>query len=121
MFDIEIYEDSHGRSELKEYLKSLKAKSATDKDSRIKLTKIVAYINILEEMGTRAGMPAMRHLQGEIWELRPISNRILFAALYEDKFLLLHSFQKTTNKTPSREIQKAIRELKDYKERMNRK
>ena len=58
-----------------------------------------------------------RHLQGEIWELRPVSIRILFSLITADKYLLLHAFNKTTRKTPSREIEKASRELADYKGR----
>ena len=59
----------------------------------------------------------MKHLRGEIWELRPLRNRILFAALVDDTFILLHVFLKKTQKTPQEEIEKAEHELKDYKER----
>ncbi|MBP5737985.1 MAG: type II toxin-antitoxin system RelE/ParE family toxin [Abditibacteriota bacterium] len=33
-------------------------------------------------------------------ELRPIKNRILFAAWYENTFILLHCFTKKSQKTP---------------------
>lgn len=44
-------------------------------------------------------------LDGEIWELRPIRDRILFARLMDGRFVLLHQFMKKTQKTPKREIQ----------------
>ncbi|MBO7393636.1 MAG: type II toxin-antitoxin system RelE/ParE family toxin [Abditibacteriota bacterium] len=50
-------------------------------------------------------------------ELRPIKNRILFAAWYENAFILLHCFTKKSQKTPPREIEKALRELADIHER----
>jgi phage-related protein len=86
-----------------------------DKDSRIKLGKIQDYIKILQMFGTRAGEPYIKHLEGEIWELRPLRDRVLFAAWDGDGFVLLHHFLKVTRKTPQREIDKAKRELKDLR------
>ena len=62
-------------------------------------------------------MPYVRHLDGEIWELRPLRNRILLAGVVNGKYVLLHHFIKQTQKTPSREIEKAKRELADFIER----
>lgn len=53
----------------------------------------------------------------EIWKLRPLNNRILYAYYEDNKFILLHHFIKTTRKTPKRELEQAIRNLKDYRER----
>lgn len=53
----------------------------------------------------------------EIWELRPLNNRILYAYYENNTFILLHHFIKTTRKTPKRELEQAIRNLKDYRER----
>lgn len=74
-------------------------------------------MHILKRYGTLAGEPYMKHLDGDIWELRPLRDRILFVAWHEDSFVLLHSFMKKTQKTPAREIDKAKRELADLKER----
>lgn len=117
MFEIEFYEDSGGNSELKSFISQLCEKSKTVKDARIVFTKIIAYLNILEEKGTSAGMPMLRHLQDELWELRPVSYRILFARREQGGFVLLHYFRKTTKRTPKKEIEKALRELSDYKQR----
>jgi phage-related protein len=54
----------------------LRQRSYTDKNARINFNKIVAYIDILEEKGTRVGEPVTKHLDGEIWELRPLNNRM---------------------------------------------
>ncbi|MGE9959188.1 type II toxin-antitoxin system RelE/ParE family toxin [Cloacibacillus porcorum] len=66
-----------------------------------------------------AGMPYMRHLEGEIWELRPIRDRILFAGFVDGTFILLHSFMKQSQKTPPEEIAQAKRELEDFRTRYN--
>ena len=71
----------------------------------------------LSIIGTFLPESYVKHLDGEIWELRPISDRILFAGWVEGSFVLLHSFVKKTQKTPKREIEQAKRELADFKER----
>ena len=53
----------------------------------------------------------------DIWELRPLGNRIFFVAWIENTFVLLHAFQKKKQKTPQRQIDQAKREVKDLKER----
>ena len=115
MYDIHFYRDRNGKEPVLDYLKGLLKKK--DKDSRIKASKINDYIQVLSEHGTRAGEPYMKHLDGEIWELRPLRDRILFVAWHNESFVLLHPFMKKTQKTPPREIEKAKRELEDLKER----
>lgn len=117
MYEIIFYEDKKGNSDIADYIRALKEKAATNKNSRINFNKIVAYIDLLEEQGTRIGEPVTKHLDGEIWELRPLKNRILYAYFKDNKFILLHYFIKKTQKTPSREIQEAKRRLEDFLER----
>lgn len=117
MYDIDFYEDERGNSDVQDFIKELREKSETSKDAKINFNKVVAYIDMLEEMGTRVGEPVTKHLDGEIWELRPLSNRILYAYYDNDTFVLLHHFLKKTQKTPKREIDKAKREIEDYKRR----
>jgi phage-related protein len=115
MFHVFFYKDRNGRRPVLEYIKGLSSK--TDKDSRIKLVKIREYIKYLREMGQQAKEPYAKHLEGEIWELRPLRDRILYAAWDGKSFILLHHFKKDTQKTPRREIKQAKRNLADYRER----
>ena len=115
MYSVEFYKDKDGNEPVKEYISSLASKN--DKDSRINLNKIRDYIKTLSEYGTRAGEPYVKHIEGEIWELRPLRNRILFFGYDGDRIILLSHFIKKTQKTPQREIDKAKRLMKDHKER----
>lgn len=115
MYKIIFYEDRKGRSPVRDYTNQLVLKN--DKNSRIKFRKIQRDIEFLSNRGTRIGEPVVKHLRGEIWELRPLRDRILFAAWVGDSFVLLHTFQKDTQKTPQLEIEKAESELEDFKER----
>jgi phage-related protein len=110
-----FYVDRQGKSSILDYLAALEASNS--KDSRIKRTKIREYVKALEANGTYLPETYVKHLDGEIWELRPISDRILFAGWVDGAFVLLHSFVKKTQKTPKREIEQAKRELADFKER----
>ena len=74
-------------------------------------------MKILSEYGTRAGEPYIKHIDGEIWELRPLKDRILFTAWNGSAFVFLHVFRKQTQKTPQREIERAKKNLNDYQER----
>ena len=112
---IYFYKDKSGKEPVLEYLKELL--SLNVKDSRIKASKIQDYINMLSEHGTKIGEPYIKHIEGEIWELRPLRDRIFFVAWVNNSFVLLHHFMKKTQKTPSKEIEKAKRELNDLKER----
>lgn len=109
MHDIYLYRDSHGRSPVGDYIAGLCARR--DKDGRVKHTRILDCINALAANGTRAGSSRVKKLRGEIWELRPQDDRVLFAAWINGSFVLLHQFAKKTQKTPERELAQAERNL----------
>lgn len=115
MYDISFYIDKNGKKPVEDYISGLADKK--DKDSRVKLGKIRDYIKALGEYGTMAGEPYIKHLDGDIWELRPLRDRILFAAWNGSGFVLLNVFMKQTQKTPRREIERAKRYLADFRER----
>ena len=118
MYNVYFYRDKNGKEPVKEYLRALKQKAQKgNKDARINLEKIGDYIEVLKVHGTYASAKYVDHLEGDIWELRPLRNRVLFAAWYDGGFILLHHFMKQTQKTPKREIEKAKRNLADLRER----
>ena len=114
MFNIIFYKDKKGNEPVKDYIISLKTQKG--KDNLIKLHKIQDYLNVLKENGTMAGIPYVKHLDGEIWELRPLKDRVLFFSYNGNNIILLSYFKKMTNKTPKREIEKAKKYMKDYLE-----
>ncbi|MEG2295834.1 MAG: type II toxin-antitoxin system RelE/ParE family toxin [Oscillospiraceae bacterium] len=109
MHEIYFYKDRKGKEPVLEYMRGLRNKR--DKDSRIKLNKINDYIQILSKYGTQIGEPYIKHLEGDIWELRPLRGRILFVGWANGSYVLLHYFMKKTQKTPLRELEQAKREL----------
>ena len=113
---IRIYRDAQGNQPVKKYLLELAGK--TDKDSRIQLAKIDYYLEALRNRGTRVGEPFVKHIDGDIWELRPLSDRFFFIGWDGNKFILLHH---STKKTPPHEMQKVKSILKDFIKRSDNK
>ena len=114
MYQIRFYRKKNGESPVEDYIRKLASQKG--KDSRINLGKIRDYIKVLQEHGTRAGEPFVKKVDDkeDIWELRPLGNRIFFVAWINETFVLLHVFQKKTQKTPRREIEQAKRNRDDF-------
>ena len=78
MFNIVFYSTSDGVSELWSFLEDLQEKASTNKDARIQHKQIAQYIQLLADHGTRLGENITKHLEEDIWELRPGINRVFF-------------------------------------------
>lgn len=115
-YQIIFFKDENGKSPIQEYLNSLEKNSSTNKSSRIKLKKIFDYLDMLKFSGLSLKEPFIKHIDGDIWELRPLRDRILFISWCGNSFILLHHFMKQTQKTPAREIEQAKRNLKKFME-----
>jgi phage-related protein len=113
-----FYMDSKGVAPVYEYIKGLAQKKG--KDSRIKYNKIMEYLKALSTVGTTAGDNILKHIDGDIWELRPLADRIFFAAWNGERFILLHQFIKKSQKTPQREIDTAKRRLEEERKEPER-
>ena len=111
MYRIFFYKKNSGVIPVKELLIELKNKN--DKNSRINLKKISDTLNKMKICGLNVGMPNIRHLEDDIWEIRANSYRILFF-VKNDEIVLLHYFIKKTNKTPLSEKQMARKEKERY-------
>ncbi len=110
-YEIYFYKNSSGEQPVLDYMKKLQSQNT--KSSRMNLNKIQDYIEILAINGKSAGMPYIKHIEDDIWELRPLKNRIFFVSFTNGRFVLLHHFLKNTLKTPKREIEKAKREYQE--------
>lgn len=117
MHEIRFYRDPNGVQPAKEFLKNLQNQNS--KNARIQVKQIASYITLLQERGLSLNKNIIDKVNEKynIWELRPGCNRVLFVVWIDGMFVLLHAFPKKTQKTPKREIDQAIREVKDLRER----
>ena len=108
-YKIVFWQNQNGYSEAQEYITDLKNKSIKSKDARIKLNKIFEYMELLETYGTEIGESYVKHLECNIYELRPLRDRFFFFYKQDNRYVILNHFIKRTQKTPRREIEKAYK------------
>ena len=116
MYELILYETSSGNRPVEKYIKSL-IKQHKDDD----VLEIKAYFKKLSEYGFEINKnfkpEAIKHLGNQIYELRPSSTRVFFFHYTGEKFVLLHAYEKKQNKTNDEEIDRAEKEMKEYKRR----
>lgn len=84
-------------------------------DMRARFARI---IRLIEEHGlNHVGMPYVRHIEGKLWEMRASGRdgiaRGLYVTAKKQRVVLVHMFVKKTQKTPRKEIQKALAYAKE--------
>ncbi len=73
-----MYKTARGKEPITELLQELKGQAESNKSARIRINKFNDYFEALAVYGLALGMPYIRHLEDEIWEIRPNSDRVLF-------------------------------------------
>lgn len=85
--------------------------------------KILREIDLLEQFGISLGMPHVKKMAGtdDLWELRVKQGsnnyRVFYFTMKQRRLVLLHAFQKKTQKTPNKEIKIAENRKSEFLER----
>ena len=110
-WQVEFYTNSQNRCPVLEYLNSLPEKEQAKARNDLKL---------LREFGVLLTLPHARSLRGHkpLWELRPYPNRLIYFLHTGRRFVVLHAFRKTKQKTPRNEIKVAERRMNEFMERL---
>lgn len=87
--------------------------------------KILSDLKRLVRLDVELGSPYVEKVTGrDVWELRTKLGgdiyRIFYFAYTGKKFVLLHGFQKKSQKAPGKELQRAEDRMRDYLERKGR-
>ena len=117
-WQIEYYKKENGQIPVLDYLLTLPPKIRA---------KAFSEIELLEKHGSDLREPYTKPIKGEkyrdLFELRikfsSDISRIFYFAYLGDRFVLLHGFTKKSEKTPSGELDRAIRYKEDYERRHN--
>ena len=101
-----FYVEDSGSSPVGEFLSSL---------DQVAYARCMAAIERLRLVNIRVGEPLAKKVQGDLWELRRESRgntyRVFYFFFAGRKIVLLHAFQKKTQRIPRREIELAQRRL----------
>lgn len=99
---VEYYVEDDGTVPVREFLNQMDKKTYARFDWSLEQ---------LRARNVQAGYPLVRHLEGKLWELREESQTNIYRIIYffftGRRIVLLHGFQKKTEKTPRREIEMA--------------
>jgi phage-related protein len=110
-WSVEFYLDSDGDSPILDWYESLDEKTKA---------KLIWIFQLLETNGIDVGMPYIKPLGDKLYEVRAEVNRNAFRVIYflytGRRFVLLHGFQKKTQKTPEKELERAKKYLEDFLE-----
>ncbi len=110
MFEV-IYYHRDGQCPILSFLETLPKKDRA---------KILREIDLLQEFGLRLTMPHVKKMKGtaDLWELRVKQGtdnyRVFYFAYTGQKFVMLHAFQKKTQKTPKKDIEIAEYRKSDF-------
>lgn len=112
MWIIELYKTDQGREVVAEFFDGLPRKLKA---------KTFWEIDLLSVHGPALQQPYVKHIKGDLWELRvkfaSDITRVFYFYLEAHKIILLHGFLKKTDQTPKRELETAMRRMAEYKER----
>ncbi len=85
------------------------------------LAKLLWIINVIEQRGLdKIGMPHIKALGQGLFEMRAKGSegigRALFCLIKEKMIIILNGFIKKTEKTPSKEMNLALKRMEEVKE-----
>ena len=106
--NIKFYKKTNGRIPVKEEIDSL---------DNITKAELIASLKNIEIKGFDANGVEFRQIDGKLWEIkiktRGAGYRIFYTMLMTDAMVLLHIYKKETQKAPQKEIEIAIKRMKD--------
>lgn len=101
------YTTASGRRPVVDYV------SGQDKPDRARLVEALEQI---ERHGFDAPRVVFRQIRGKLWEIKieaKLSHRIFYASIDRDEIVLLHAYEKKSQKAPVAEIAVAERRMKE--------
>ncbi|MGL4502807.1 MAG: type II toxin-antitoxin system RelE/ParE family toxin [Planktothrix sp.] len=107
---IEFYSGSSGSSPVADWL--------LEQEPKVQ-AKFAWIFDLLQEHGILVGMPHIRPItNSKLFEIRVEQQtniyRIFYVAYRDKRLILLHGFQKKTQKTPRKELEIAEKRIKDF-------
>lgn len=112
-WNIELYTKDNDECPVLDFIQSLPAKHQA---------KVEREIDLLQDFGINLTYPHTQKMEGDkykgLWELRikfaSDISRIFYFLHVDDTYVLLNGFVKKTNKTPKKELDKAIQYKNDF-------
>jgi phage-related protein len=104
---VSYYTTASGKRPVVEYIKKLHKKEKAE---------LIGALEMIEKYGFDAPRVAFRQIKGKLWEIkieRGLSHRVFYASVSIHEIVLLHAYQKKSQKAPNREIKLAESRMKE--------
>jgi len=103
---IAFYTTASGRSPVVDYIK---------RQAKRERAGLIEALEMIEIHGFDAPRMSFRQIKEKLWEIRikrTLSHRIFYVVVVKDEMVLLHAYQKKSQKAPKKEIELAQRRAK---------
>lgn len=100
---VHLFTTSNGRRSVEKYLDELTSDEAAH---------VVTMLQDIEEQGLAGTIAKVKHLRGDLYELKIRQHRLLFIQMMGPDILLLHAYKKQSGKAPRRELAIAEKRMK---------
>lgn len=81
--------------------------------------RYLRYADIMQDAGVNLGLPHTKFMGDGLFELRLKGQegiaRVFYCLIVENEIIMLHSFVKKTDKTPTKELNIAKKRMKEVK------
>lgn len=105
---VNFYQTASGRSPVEDFIKDLQ------KADQARFAEVIVGI---EEFGLGYSRVQFKPLRGKLWEIKFSAPgggyRLAYVIVDNDEMVILHSFKKTTQKTPTRDLDLAEKRMKE--------
>lgn len=109
-YNISLYVDSRNQCPILEFLDTLNAKETQ---------KCLAYIELLAEFGNRLPANYIKHIENDVWELRPefggTEFRFFYFLVLEDTIVILHAVKKKRQRLAQSDIAMALKRAEEVR------
>jgi phage-related protein len=106
---VEFYQFPNGNSPVLDWYREQEAKVQA---------KFARIFDLLQDQGTAVGKPYVAPLEDKLYEIRVEHDTNIYRTIYfaytGKRFILLHGFQKKTQKTPKQELDLAKERMKSF-------
>lgn len=102
--EILFYTTGSGREVVREALNTL--------GNPLKAT-VYEALDEIEKEGLRAAGIRFRHIEGKLWEIKILSQRILYVVTSPERMWLLHIYKKQGQRLPRKERDLALARMKE--------
>ena len=101
---VTFYTTASGRSPVLDYVHDL---------SKPERARLLEALHQVEQYGFDAVRTQFRQIEGKLWEIKVSAHRVFYVMVQQEEMVLLHAYKKQGQKLPLRELEVALKRMKE--------